>query len=432
MLGLAREIGDLVRIVLQIEKLRAIHLRVADELPAVVADGALHIPVRKDHRAARGLRRIVQRSGELGALAGLRRADSAQLSERGHHVEQIAHGIGALIRRDAGTADDERHAHGVEFVEVLLADQPVTAARHAAVCGKNDDRVLCKWRRLERVEHTANLRVEIGDVAVVFGNEGARRVGRARPRQQLLVADHHLAVIKRMLRQEARRQLDLLRVIRQAEIVRHDVRIMRRVERHVCKKRPAFFLRLLFQKADRLIRERLARVLRGRFRNADFSVRHIAEARVHGVCHAAREHRARGLKAALQRGIAIMPFAACECGVARLAERLRPRLVAQLFIHMEKAAPREQHRARRNARRAIEPALHVGTVEGPAAVHKTVKVRRLDDRVSERRNGIRALVVGENEEDIGPRRFVVCAGRRQRKQGKDGEEEDFWEHGWLR
>ena len=74
------------------------------------------------------------------ALARGRRGYAAELAERGQHVEQVAHGLGPLVPGDAWTADDERHADRV-LVEVLLADQPVAAARHARVGGVDDDGV---------------------------------------------------------------------------------------------------------------------------------------------------------------------------------------------------------------------------------------------------------------------------------------------------
>ena len=43
--GLVGEVDQLVRVIREIEELGAIHERIADELPAIVADGALAVAV---------------------------------------------------------------------------------------------------------------------------------------------------------------------------------------------------------------------------------------------------------------------------------------------------------------------------------------------------------------------------------------------------
>ena len=45
-------------------------------------------------------------------------AHTAHFSEGRQHIEEVTHGIGALVRRDTGAADDEWHAYGIELVHI--------------------------------------------------------------------------------------------------------------------------------------------------------------------------------------------------------------------------------------------------------------------------------------------------------------------------
>ena len=233
-----------------------------------------------------------------------------------------------------------------------------------------------------------------------------------------------------MQRQKVRRQRDLRRVVVDREIRRHDVRIVRRVERDVREERMNCGISgvpMLLQKADRLVGEGLAGVLRREMRFADFAIRDIAQLRLHRVRHAAREHRARDLETAHERRVAIVPFAADEGGVAGARVGLRPRLGAEeLLVDVEEVLAREQHRARGDAGRAVESALHVGAPKRDAAAHEPVEVRRLDDRIAERRDGVRAHVVGEEKEDVrlADKRGVCGARGGQWNQGEEGNSEE--------
>ena len=53
-----------------------------------------------------------------------------------------------------------------------------------------------------RYEHAPDLEVEMADETVVCGELLADQLRRARPREQVLVAQHELPVVERMLRQE--------------------------------------------------------------------------------------------------------------------------------------------------------------------------------------------------------------------------------------
>ena len=115
---------------MQVEQLRLVDLRVADELPAVIADGALNAAVSKDEFRTRRVAGIAQRGAELAGFAGFLVGDAAELAQRGQHIVEEAQGVGFRPGRDARPGDDEGDADRM-LVEVLLADQAVAAARHA-------------------------------------------------------------------------------------------------------------------------------------------------------------------------------------------------------------------------------------------------------------------------------------------------------------
>ena len=123
------------------------------------------------------------------------------------------------------------------LVEVLLADQPVAAARDAGVGREYDNGVRRVRRFFQRIEHAADQGVEVGNIAVILGDHLAHSRRRAGMRQEDLVADEHLAVVERMLRQEVLRQRDLGRVVADRERVGDDMRIVRRIERYVAEER---------------------------------------------------------------------------------------------------------------------------------------------------------------------------------------------------
>ena len=80
----------------------------------------------------------------------------------------------------------------------------------------------------------------------------------------------------------------------------------------------------------------------------------------------------------------------------------------RLSFHQRQRPPGEQHGAGRHARRGIQPALHVGAVEGEAALGEPVEVGRLNDRIAQRSDGVGPLIIGEEEKDIGLARQSVC------------------------
>ena len=77
--------------------------------------------------------------------------------------EVIARGVGGTI---SGQANDEGHAHGL-LVHVVLRPHAMRAGHFAVVRGIDDDGVFVETEVAERVEHFADARIHLADVAVV-------------------------------------------------------------------------------------------------------------------------------------------------------------------------------------------------------------------------------------------------------------------------
>ena len=100
-----------------------------------------------------------------------------------------------------------------------------------------------------------------------------------------------------------------------------------------------------------------------------------------------------------------MPLTRGEGRVTGLAEGVGPGLMLhQFLVDLGERPTGKQHRTRRHARRPLVATLHVGPVERHATLHEAIEVRSLDDRITQGRDGIGALVVGEDEDDVGRRR----------------------------
>ena len=69
--GQRGEVVDFVGIIREIEELRAIDLRVTDELEALIAEGALDFLISEGERGTGGFARIAQRGAEVDAFVGL-------------------------------------------------------------------------------------------------------------------------------------------------------------------------------------------------------------------------------------------------------------------------------------------------------------------------------------------------------------------------
>ncbi len=184
------------------------------------------------------------------------------------------------------------------------------------------------------------------------------------------------------------------------EIVWNDVWVVRCIKGHVTQEGPGFGF---VQEADGLVGEDLAGVglcFFGFPQNAAFE---LAKRSLHWVGHAAGEHRACGLEAFCNGSIAVVPLSADEGGVAPVPEGFRPGRVAhQLFVDSEQGLSGEEHCPGGDACGALHAALHVGPPERHSGAGEFVEVGGLDGRVAVCGDGIGALVVRKEEEDVGP------------------------------
>jgi hypothetical protein len=79
-------------------------------------------------------------------------------------------------------------------------------------------------------------------------------------------------------------------------------------------------------------------------------------------------------------------------------------MLQQSLVDLREGSTGEQHRTRRHARGPSVTPLHVGTGEGDPTLHEAIEVRGLDDRIAQRCDGVSALIVSEDEDDIRRRR----------------------------
>ena len=164
-----------------------------------------------------------------------------------------------------------------------------------------------------------------------------------------------------MLRQEVRRERDFGRVVVNRKIIGDDVRIVRRIEGHVAKKRRA--LRFL-EKVNHRIGESGAGMFALGFRRSEPAADHVTELHFQRIAHAAHEDGLGDLKTFRQRAGTIVPFAGHERGVTHAAEGGRPGFITQqLLINAEQRTPGQKHGAGRHAGGGVQSALHVSAVE---------------------------------------------------------------------
>src|SRR5439155_5539584 len=114
-------------------------------------------------------------------------------------------GVAPFARANPGPGEEQGGVHRV-VVEILLAEQAVTADGEAVIAAKDDQGILVLAACSERIEDAANLGVEEGDGGVIIGEVLANDIRRSRPRGQTFVASGQIAVIERVLWQVIGRQ----------------------------------------------------------------------------------------------------------------------------------------------------------------------------------------------------------------------------------
>ena len=132
---------------------------------------------------------------------------------------------------------------------------------------------------------------------------------------------------------------------------------------------------------------------------------HVGDRDLGVVGHAAEEDRPAAGEGPDERRLAVVPLAGRERRVAGLAQHLRQeRHAVEVVRDVEPGAAAHQHGAARHADGAAVRAEAVVAAEAGPAPDEPVEVRRPDVRVAPRRDGVGALVVGEQEQDVRPRR----------------------------
>ena len=380
---------------------------------------------------------ILQRRMQAASLHRLRHGHAEQLAQRRKDVEQVTQGSTPRPARNPRSRHQQRHVHAV-IVGALLAHQPVLSQRQAVVAREYDDGVVQLAGRPQGVDDPPHLGIQMADHGVVLGEVAANRGRGARITLQQLVAPAP-ADVERMVGQVGLRQRDPIRVVHREKTLWHGAGIVRRHERQVGEERPAALAagagtgagaRALQQELDGGVGEQLRGVgaggdaieglevhlhragagvegMRARLR-VDAGGVEAAHRHVPVVVHAAEEDLVAVAEAARVGSAAVVPLAGAEGVVAGAPQQLRQHHVRLRdrgtgVLQVEQGAAGHQHGAARHAHRRHGAAHDVGTGEGGARAHQPVQVGRVDVGVAERADGVEALVVGEEEQDVGPR-----------------------------
>ena len=401
--GLGGEVPRLVGVVPQVEQLAVVDLRVHDELPSRVAHRTHQVAEGEEHGLADLRTLALPERPEVSAGQPVRRLDPGEGADRREEVEEVRERSGGAPGGDAGAGDDERAAHAV-LVEALLAQQPVAAQRQAVVGRVDDDRVVRVPRLLQRREDPPDLLVEVGDETVVLAELVADDLAGPGVRREVLVADvlGH-AVVERVLGQEVLRERRAIPVVHLPERLRRVSRVVRRGERDVAEERSIAGSRL--EEVHRGVGELLAGELLRDPTVDDLAVAHVGDRDLGVVGHAAEKDGFATGKGPDERRLAVVPLAGRECHVTGLAQQLRQEPhPLEVVRDVEPGAPAHEHGPARHAHGAAVRAEAVVAAEAGPAPGEPVEVRRPDVWVAPRRDGVRTLVVGEQEQDVRPRR----------------------------
>ncbi|MBA7709537.1 hypothetical protein ES703_118456 [subsurface metagenome] len=312
-----------------------------------------------------------------------------------------------MVFRDVRAAHYQGHVHAV-LVEVLLTQQAVTAHGQAVVPGQNDNRVLRLSRFLQRTKHPSDLSVHVRNYGVVVGDVSADFLRRSRPRRQLFVADSHLAVIKRMLRQEILRQNNLIRIVHLPVLLRRLPRVMRCRVGDVHKE--GLVVLVVAQKPDGRIAEQLAGMLITLVSLVSRIIPggvEIVYRNVPMIAHTAEKDFAPGRKTSGECFFVLVPLARVKGRVSGLPQDLRQGhiLFRNCFtraLKTKQSPAAHQHSAAGHTHRPTHRAHNVGIGEGRAVAHQRVYIGRDNVFVTQRADCVEALVVGKEDKDVRP------------------------------
>ena len=160
---------------------------------------------------------------------------------------------------------------------------------------------------------------------------------------------------------------------------------------------------VFLEELDGAICEFLAGKVGGGAARGELGTIEIDDGHLGMIIHAAEEHRATLLECARERRILVVPFACGKGGVAVLAEQFRQEFGSdQIVADIHPSAAAHEHGPAGDAHRsAVGTETIVAAKTGPAA-GETIEVGGLDVTVAPGAECVSALIVGEENEKIGP------------------------------
>ena len=166
-----RTIDPFIGISHQLKQLGFVRCWIVDQLPFRCDQRPLHVAVGQQQLIAEARLLVTEHRREALAFALLRCGHASQIPHRGREVVEITEGVSAPADRHARPSDHRRRPHRV-LVEVLLAEQPMAAEGQTVIAREENDRVVEPALRIERCDHTADLRVHALDAGIVVGQSG--------------------------------------------------------------------------------------------------------------------------------------------------------------------------------------------------------------------------------------------------------------------
>ena len=401
--GIARHIHPLVGIVGEVEELAMIHRRIANELPPFIAYGTHESQIRQEDRVADALRLAGPKRAKVRSGQPRRHRSPSEAAERWEQVEEVGESCRGAAGRNARSGDDERASHAM-LIHALLAQQPMAAEGEAVIGRVDDDRVGRMGGFREGVQDPANLRIQVLDESVIFSQLIAHLFRRARPRQQVLVAQDQLAVVEGVLRQVIARQGWTLGRISHPPRLGRIAGIMRRGEGHI--RQEGLPTGRASEEIDGLVGELLTGELRGRLTAGEFPVRlEVLDGGPGMVIHSAEVNRSPSLEAAQEGRLTIVPLPGGKGFIALPTQVFRKREgTLQRVGQTKPSAPTHEHGPTRNAHRSAVASEAVVAPKTETPRHQTVQMRRADVRIAPGADRVRPLIISEEEHDVGSHR----------------------------
>ncbi len=159
-------VDELARVVVQVVQLAHRRLEIAVQLVAGGRERAHGQPC-DDAEVVLGQHPLARSVEQRAALHPVGHRESGAIEHRGREVDRADRIVDDLPARDAGTAQHERHAQERVVAERSFEDHLVLAEELAVVGGDDHERVVGEPTRRERVEHTTDRVVELGNHSVV-------------------------------------------------------------------------------------------------------------------------------------------------------------------------------------------------------------------------------------------------------------------------